>query len=165
MTVLSDTDIREELDLGRLLVDPAVDERQIQPASLDLRMGDEVMDFATGRLVDPDGDTFSIHPWRFYLAATLDDVTLPNDLTASIENRSTFARQGLIPHLAAGRVDPGWSGVLTLEMLNVSHTPVEIGIGERVVQLVIEPTRTPSAGYTGQFQGATGVERAVQRRG
>lgn len=159
--ILADVDIADALDGGRIVVDPEPTAEQIQPSSLDLRLGDHVVDVAEGRALEPDGGTYRIHPGRFYRAATLESVTLPNDLAASIENRSTFAREGLLPHLAAGLVDPGWSGVLTLEMVNFM-APIDIDIGERIVQLVFETLMSESSGYEGKYQGADGAMGAIR---
>jgi dCTP deaminase len=156
--ILSDRDIAEGLDAGEIVTEPPVEAEQIQPASLDIRMGEEVVDAATDSRVEPTGGTYEVSPRRLYHAATFESVDLPRDLAAQIAGRSSFAREGLVVHLTAGWVDPGWTGRLTMEMVNLGPNPIAVDIGERVAQLVFLKLSSESEGYAGRYQGADGVE-------
>lgn len=155
--ILSDKDIAAALDEGRIKIDAPLTDEQIQPASLDLRMGHLVVDVSNSERFNLNhGQSFSLDPWTFYRGTTLESITLPDDLVGQLAGRSSFAREGLIVHLVAGYCDPGWTGQLTLEMLNVSETPVEIDVAERVVQIVFHEMSSPSSGYDGHYQGQRG---------
>ena len=133
MTVLSDRTIKEELAAGRLIIEP-LDEANIQPASIDLQL-DRVfrifrvtrrpfvdvrqpMDDLTELVTIEDDEPFIIQPGTFVLGSTLEYVTLPDDIVASVDGRSSLGRLGLLVHATAGYVDPGWTGKLTLELSN-----------------------------------------------
>lgn len=167
--VLSDRGIRAALVSGDLQVDP-FDDRMIQPASLDVRLGE---DFLTGtHLARTDQEEQVLwHKGRaidgvirlprntLILAQTLERVTLGRDLMARLCGKSSFGRKGVMVHVTAGVVDPGWDGVLTLELYNVGPAPVSLVVGEAVAQLVIERMDDEAAvPYRGRYQGANGVE-------
>jgi dCTP deaminase len=149
--VLSDGTIRD-LYLGMdLKVEPEPNwEAQLQPASLDLTLG---ADFIIHRKMDPhrlpcdghfyDGATIltlneavelEIRQGEFVLAHTLEKITLPNYITGRLEGKSRWARMGLIVH-AAGNIDPGFSGQLTLEMTNLSPFPVTVRAGDMICHI------------------------------
>jgi len=148
--VLSDRSIREEIEAGRIAVDP-LDPGMIQPSSIDLRVDSRYRGFNNSRypyidvrqpmedlteLVDtgPD-DPFILHPGEFVLGQTLERVTLPNDLVARLEGNSPLGRLGLLIHSTAGFVDAGFSGNLTLELSNVANLPITIYHGMPIGQL------------------------------
>ena len=136
--VLSDRSIREELAAGRLVISP-LNVDSIQPSSIDLRLDRifrifkktdrphidvrEPCDDCTERIEIEDDKPFFIHPGEFILANTLESITLPNDLVARLDGRSSLGRLGLLVHATAGYVDPGWSGKLTLELSNAAQMP------------------------------------------
>jgi len=155
--ILCDSSIRKALDSGWLKCDPAPSDEQIQPASLDLRLSGHfkrfsrelsahsyvvnlsTWDAATGMkdVVVEEGDYFRIKPNEFWLASTVEKVTLPPDLLGTLHGRSSLARLGLIIH-SAGYIDPGFSGTITLELANVGPHTLEIPIGWRIGQLSFE---------------------------
>lgn len=152
--ILSDRSISARLD-GDLEVTPTPSEEQIQPASLDVRLGSELYDVeADERMVS---DTHTLQPGRQYLGHTREEITLPNDLAAQLTGRSTVGRMGVIVHKTAGWIDPSFSGQVTLELYNMSHEPVSFDVGDRIGQLVFIPLDRPSSGYSGQYQGQTGA--------
>lgn len=168
---LGDIDIADRIDAGEIVVDPEPTPEQIQPASFDLRMGGTLVPMNPGPwpdVIEDDMGTLKVPGWRrnprpapaFFLGATLDDLTLPRDIVGRMAGRSTFAREGLVVHLTAGVVDPGWSGRLTLEIVNFSWHDVEVDVGERVAQIVFDQLRRPSGGYGGAYAGADGPERS-----
>jgi len=149
-SVLSDGTISRLVGEGRIRIDPW-DEGLVQPASVDLRLGDSFRVFHNFRtsaidLRDPptnlteqvtvqDGEPFIIHPGEFCLGRTLEYVELPDDIVARIEGKSSLGRLGLIVHATAGFCDPGWRGTLTLELNNLTRVPIKLYPGLPIAQL------------------------------
>jgi dCTP deaminase len=149
-SVLSDGTIRRLIEEGRIRVDPW-DPSLIQPASLDLRLGDSFRVFHNHRasvidLRDPPqhlteevkvskNEPFVIHPGEFALGRTMEWVELPDDIVARIEGKSSLGRLGLIVHATAGFCDPGWKGTLTLELANLTRVPIRLYHGLSIAQL------------------------------
>jgi len=148
--VLSDGTIRRLVADGRVVIEPW-DPDMVQPASVDLRLGDSFrvfhnhlapaidLDRPPERLtelieIDP-GESFVIHPGEFVLGATLERVSLPDDVVARIEGKSSLGRLGLIVHATAGFVDPGFAGTLTLEITNLTRIPIILWPGKPIAQL------------------------------
>ena len=134
--LLSDKDIRAEIDAGRVRIDP-YDESMVQPSSIDVRLDryfrvfenhryphiDPAVEQADlTRLVEPEGDEpFILHPGEFVLASTYEVITLPDDLASRLEGKSSLGRLGLLTHSTAGFIDPGFSGHVTLELSQCRH--------------------------------------------
>jgi dCTP deaminase len=149
-SVLSDGTIRRLVDEGRIRIDPW-DADMVQPASVDLRLGDSFRVFHNHRaaaidLDDPpenlteavvvdDREPFVIHPGEFVLGRTLEWVSIPDDIVARIEGKSSLGRLGLIVHATAGFVDPGFEGTLTLEITNLTRVPIKLYAGRPIAQL------------------------------
>jgi len=148
--ILSDREIRDRLN-DDLKVSPAVDDEQIQPASLDVRIGNELYDPMTEEYYELTQDV-EVPPDYPLLVQTMDKVELPNDLAAQLTGRSSVGRQGVIVHKTAGWIDPGFRGSITLELYNFSSSPVTFQFGQRVAQLVFFQLGRPSTGYDGQYQ-------------
>lgn len=162
MAILSDKTIKEYLKEGKIGFEPLTDEKQIQPSSIDMRLGDEFKVFKVIRkpYIDPDdeedlasymestivpeGEAFIIHPNEFALATTLEYVKLPDDIVARVEGRSSMGRLGVTMHVTAGFIDPGFEGKITLEISNIGSMPVALYPGQRVCQIVFETMTTPS---------------------
>lgn len=155
--LLNDMEITRRLDVD-INVEPEIELDQIQPASLDVRLGDEAYSPELG--VYRDGDTLLIEPGEFVLGTTLEHIELPNDVAAQLTGRSSIGRQGIVVHATAGWIDPGFRGQITLEIYNMSHETVALERGSRVAQLVffqmISPADEP---YDGQYQDQVGVEQ------
>ncbi len=150
MSVLSDRDIRGELERGRIVIEP-YDPRDLQPSSVDLHLDRSFRVFRNNRypyidvrspqpelteLVRIEGDeAFILHPGEFVLGQTLEWVELPDDLVARLEGKSSLGRLGLLIHSTAGYVDPGWKGTLTLELSNVANLPIALYQGMRIGQI------------------------------
>jgi dCTP deaminase len=148
--VLSDRSIRQEIDDGRIVIEP-YDERLVQPSSVDVRVDRRFRVFRNSRypyidvrqpmdeLTEPvtiDGDEpFILHPGEFVLGQTLERVALPDDLVARLEGKSSLGRLGLLIHSTAGFVDPGFSGNITLELSNVANLPITIYHGMPIGQI------------------------------
>jgi dCTP deaminase len=148
--VLSDNTIRSEIEAGRIVIDP-FDAALVQPSSVDVRVDNRFRVFQNSRypyidvrqpmedlteLVEVQGDEpFILHPGEFVLGQTLERVTLPDDLVARLEGKSSLGRLGLLIHSTAGFVDAGFSGNLTLELSNVANLPITIYHGMPIGQL------------------------------
>jgi dCTP deaminase len=148
--VLSDRTIRAEIDAGRIAIDP-FDPEMVQPSSVDVRVDRSFRVFHNNRyafidvrqpmedlteLVEVEGGRpFILHPGEFVLGQTLERVTLPDDIVARLEGKSSLGRLGLLIHSTAGFVDSGFSGNLTLELSNVANLPITIYQGMPIGQL------------------------------
>jgi dCTP deaminase len=158
-SVLSDGTIRRLVDAGRVVIDPW-DPEMVQPASVDLRLGDSFRVFHNHRaaaidLRDPprnlteevviEGDEpFVIHPGEFALGRTQEYVEIPDDVVARIEGKSSLGRLGLIVHATAGFVDPGFKGTLTLEITNFNSVPIVLRTGLPIAQLSLMALDAPA---------------------
>ena len=93
------------------------------------------------------------------LAETMESLTLDDRIMARLEGKSTLGRLGLAVHITAGFIDPGWSGVLTLELKNQAPYTIELRVGQPISQLSFFVLHTPSsAEYRGQYKGAVSVQ-------
>jgi dCTP deaminase len=177
VSVLSDRSIKKALAAGRLGIEP-LDEQAIQPASVDLRLdsvfrvfrttsrpyvdvAEDVDDLTELVEISPEAP-FVIHPGSFCLGSTLETVTIPNDIVARVDGKSSLGRLGLLVHATAGYVDPGWTGKLTLELSNQSQMPIALYYGMRIAQISFIELTTPvdrpygSAELGSKYQGQTG---------
>jgi dCTP deaminase len=175
--VLSDRTIRRLIGEGRIGIAP-FDQGLVQPSSVDVRVDRYFRVFRNARypyidvkqemeelteLVEiGDDEPFILHPGEFVLGSTLERVTLPDDLVARLEGKSSLGRLGLLIHSTAGFIDPGWDGHVTLELSNVANLPITIYFGMKIGQLsfmqMTEPAETPyGAGTLGsKYKGQTG---------
>ncbi len=173
-SVLSDGTILELVDEGRIRIDPW-DPQMVQPASVDLRLGDSFRVFhnhrataidlrdppanLTEEVVVPPGEPFVIHPGEFCLGRTLEWVSIPDDIVARIEGKSSLGRLGLIVHATAGFCDPGFEGTLTLELNNLTRVPIRLYPDLPIAQLSFmtldRPAQRPygSPGLGSHYQG------------
>ena len=174
--LLSDRDILARVDAGRVALDPW-DPDMVQPASVDVRLDRSfrvfdnhkypVIDPAAEqpeltRLVDvgPDGH-FVLHPGEFVLGASYEQVTLPDDLAARLEGKSSLGRLGLLTHSTAGFIDPGFTGHVTLELSNVATLPITLWPGMKIGQLCFFRLSSPAENPYGS--GASGSRYQGQR--
>ena len=165
--ILSDGTIKKMLENGSLEISP-LEEGQIQPASVDVRLGDTfsiVEDSSTGiitlgneiRYKTIQTDTYILLPGQFVLATTMEYFSLPNNLTAFVEGRSSLGRMGLFIQ-NAGWVDPGFKGEITLELFNANRCAIELKSGRRVGQLVFAKMDADALNpYNGKYQGQRGA--------
>ena len=175
--LLSDRDIKAELEAGRVSLEPYAPE-MIQPSSIDVRLDRYFRLFDNHKypFIDPAEDQpdltrlveakpdepFILHPGEFVLGSTFEQVTLPDDLAARLEGKSSLGRLGLLTHSTAGFVDPGFSGHVTLELSNVATLPIKLWPGMKIGQLCFirlsSPAEYPygSAAYSSRYQGQRG---------
>lgn len=151
------------------MIEPS-EERLIQPASVDLRLGREFRVFRNYRLAYIDVkqemshlteleqidevNPFILHPGEFVLAVTMERVEMPADLVGRLDGKSSLGRLGLIVHSTAGFVDPGFSGRLTLELTNVANLPITLYYGMPVSQISFTRLTTPADNPYGKLAGA-----------
>lgn len=165
--ILSDRTILSLINEGALVIEP-LEKKQIQPASIDIRLGNTfsiVEDSSSGiiTLENPisykeiKADRYLLLPGQFVLATTMEYITLPNDLTAFVEGRSSLGRMGLFIQ-NAGWVDPGFSGEITLELYNANRCAIELQAGRRIGQLVFAKMDQAALNpYAGKYQGQRGA--------
>lgn len=165
--ILSDKTIKELLKQGLLSISP-LEESQIQPASVDIRLGNTfsiVEDTSEGLLAldkkisykTITTDRYVLMPGHFVLATTMEYFSLPNNLTAFVEGRSSIGRLGLFIQ-NAGWVDPGFEGEITLELFNANRSAIELRSGRRVGQLVFaQMDQEAQNPYRGKYQGQRGA--------
>jgi dCTP deaminase len=174
--ILSDRSIREQLDAGRIVIDP-IDPANIQPASVDLRCDRLFRVFRnhSSRVIDvkvdqrdlaelveiDDGEAFILHPGEFVLGSTSERVALPDDIVGRVEGKSSLGRLGLLIHSTAGFVDPGFDGHITLELSNVANLPITIYPGMKIGQISFLRMTTPAENPYGS--AATGSKYQGQR--
>ena len=154
--ILSDRDIRARLAQGDLKIGPLENEElQIQPASVDVRLGHEFIVYrpsqvacldprdlaslnaAAERIAASPEQGFILHPGEFALGTTIEEVAIPADLVAVVDGRSSIGRLGVVVHATAGFIDPGFRGQVTLELSNIGPVPVRLYPGLRVAQIVL----------------------------
>jgi dCTP deaminase len=171
--ILSDREIRARLAKGDLRVGPLADpELQIQPASIDLRLGAEFLVYqparvacldprdpatlvaATEKIVVAEEAAFVLHPGQFALGTTVEEVALPSDLVAVVDGRSSIGRMAVVVHATAGFIDPGFQGQITLELSNIGPIPVRLYPGMRVAQLVLHEMTSPAERPYGPDRGS-----------
>ncbi len=174
--LLSDRDIRAAIESGRVAIEPFAPE-MVQPSSVDVRIDryfrvfenhryphidPSVEQAELTRLVEPDGDEpFILHPGEFVLGSTYEVVSLPDDVSARLEGKSSLGRLGLLTHSTAGFIDAGFSGHVTLELSNVATLPIKLWPGMKIGQLCFFRLTSPAEAPYGS--GAQGSRYQGQR--
>lgn len=175
--ILSDRSILEALAAGRVVIDP-LDEADVQPSSVDLRLGClfRVFQNYTAGVIDVKADqssltelvevpadgVFMLHPGEFVLGSTAERVALADDLVARLDGKSSLGRLGLLIHSTAGFIDPGFDGHITLELSNVASLPITLYPGMKIGQISFLLMTTPadhpygSATTGSKYQGQQG---------
>jgi dCTP deaminase len=166
-----------EIDKERVQLEP-FEPTMVQPSSVDVRLDRFFRVFENHRyphidpsedqpdltrMVEPHGDEpFILHPGEFVLGSTYEVVTLPDDVAARLEGKSSLGRLGLLTHSTAGFIDPGFSGHVTLELYNVATLPIKLWPGMKIGQLCFfrhsSPSEHPygSEKYGSRYQGQRG---------
>ena len=176
--LLSDRDILTEVDRGRIGINPW-DPAMVQPSSVDVRLDRFFRVFENHRyphidpaedqseltrevVVEGHDDPFILHPGEFALGSTYEVVSLPDDIAARVEGKSSLGRLGLLTHATAGFIDPGFTGHVTLELANVATLPIKLWPGMKIGQLcffrLTSPAEHPygSEKYGSRYQGQRG---------
>ncbi|CAM3323203.1 dCTP deaminase [Nocardioides dubius] len=175
--LLSDRDILAEIEANRISIAP-YEASMVQPSSIDFRLDRFFRVFENHRYphIDPAADQseltrvvepiedepFILHPGEFVLGSTYEVVSLPDDIAARVEGKSSLGRLGLLTHATAGFVDPGFSGHVTLELANVATLPIKLYPGMKIGQLCFFRLTSPSLHpygsekYGSRYQGQRG---------
>lgn len=159
---LCDKDIQALIEQNRIQISPTPDESMISGVSVDIRLGNEFRVFQdhtapyidlsgpreevqkamnsvmSDEIVIPDGEAFFLHPGELALAVTYESVTLPDDIVGWLDGRSSLARLGLMVHVTAHRIDPGWSGQIVLEFFNSGKLPLALRPKMKIAALNFE---------------------------
>lgn len=161
--ILSDKKIQDLVEEKRIIIKPLLD-YQIQPASIDLRLGTSFLKIDENMMevmtldkeinyVSIESDEIVLPPNSFLLAATMESIELPPDITAFVEGRSSIGRMGLFIQ-NAGWVDPGFKGQITLELYNANRLPIRLTSGRRICQLVLAQLDQEAVNpYKGKYFG------------
>ncbi len=174
--ILSDRDLRAEIDGGRIIIEP-YDATCVQPSSIDVKVSNlfrvfrnhtaavldvkkDLSDLTELVEVEPDG-VFMLHPGEFVLGSTLERVAVPYDLVARVEGKSSLGRLGLLIHSTAGFVDAGFDGHVTLELANVANLPITLYPGMKIGQISFMKMTSPAEKPYGS--GANGSKYQGQR--
>ena len=171
--ILSDVDIRQRMEKGEIVIDPLDDpDLQIQPASVDLKLGEEFLEFRRTNIpcihpnsedevtkyvrktIVKEGEEFILHPSDFVLGTTKERVEIPPDLIAHVQGRSSLGRLAIVIHATAGVIDPGYRGQITLELSNLGTAPVALTPGMRISQVIFTELKTPAKNPYGKGRGS-----------
>lgn len=159
--ILSDASIYGALQQSNLIISP-IEENQIQPASVDLRLDRKLLNI-DGEETDIFDEPYLLQPGEFILGSTLEYVEIPSDLVAMVDGRSSIGRLGVMVHVTAGYIDPGYCGNITLEICNVSDRVFELKYNNSICQLVLSTLTQPclrpygSEGIGSKYQCSDGV--------
>lgn len=165
---LCDRDIKSALNEGRVAVTPRPDDSTITGVTVDLCLGNRFRVFSShtipyidlsrsreevnksvekimgDEIIVPDDQTFVLHPGELALGITLESITLPDDLVGWLDGRSSLARLGLMVHVTAHRIDPGWSGNIVLEFFNSGKLPLALRPGMAIGAMSFETMSGPA---------------------
>ncbi len=176
--VLSDVEIRAEIDAERLAFDPPINglDERIDSSAVDLLLHEDIIildkntsgviiapakpDFGVMDILERHGRRHSLadgfyqlKPHQLIIGKTLEHITLPGHLAARIEGKSTIARLGLSVHVTAPTVLAGFAGNLYLEINNIGPFPIQLEKDMKIAQLILEHVGLPpSRGYLGRYQ-------------
>lgn len=160
--ILSDKDLREAIDSGKIQITPLFP-NSIQPASVDFHLGGDFLVFKNTNniCIDPaepveemmeevtidENKQFILHPGEFALGMTYEMVTVPEDMVLQLNGKSSLGRVGLIVHTTAGYIDPGNSLKITLELVNLANLPIKLyykmPVAQGVFARLTSPVSTP----------------------
>lgn len=157
MSIFNDKTIWENRrELFKLCVED-IERDQIQPCSVDLKL-DKTLKTIKGESIDISKKPYLLQPHEFILGSTKEYVKIPRDIVGRVEGRSSVGRLGLMVHVTAGFIDPGFNGNITLELYNVSDQPFKLKYNDRLCQIVFETLDRPTGHpYNGKYQFDEGV--------
>jgi dCTP deaminase len=164
MATLSDFSLRRRIDRGELISNwrkPL----SIQPASVEVRLDENIIAYRRGdENITLDENGYELLPGEFILASTQERIHVPADLVARVEGKSSWARRGILVHVSAGYIDPGFQGNVTLEIANLhSAKSAHLYPGDRIAQIAFEDLDRPASmpygtdGLGSHYQGQAGV--------
>ena len=175
--LLSDRDIKAQIEAGRIGLEP-LEMGLLQPSSMDVRLDKffRLFDNHKYPFIDPKdqqdeltrlvevepNEAFILHQGEFVLGSTFEFVSLPDDIAARLEGKSSLGRLGLLTHSTAGFVDHGFQGHVTLELSNVATLPIKLWPGMKIGQLCFFQLSSASENpygsqkYGSRYQGQRG---------
>ena len=175
---LTDLEIEACLDDGTIILEPRPSNDAINGVSVDIKLGDQFRVFQdhtapyidlsgpkaevqaaldnvmSDKIVIPEGGAFFLHPGELALAVTHESLTLPADIVGWLDGRSSLARLGLMVHVTAHRIDPGWQGKIVLEFYNSGKLPLALRPLMTIGALNFERLNSPVARPDNQRKGA-----------
>tara|TARA_B100000609_G_C17099376_1_gene373749 strand:+ start:282 stop:863 length:582 start_codon:yes stop_codon:yes gene_type:complete len=159
---LCDKDIINALNIGKIVIEPRPEDDLITGVSIDLRLGNRFRVFSSHNTpyIDLSGtreevnqavekvmgdevqlqqsDNFVLHPQELALGVTLESISMPDDIVGWLDGRSSLARLGLMVHVTAHRIDPGWNGNIVLEFYNSGKLPLALRPGMSIGAMSFE---------------------------
>lgn len=171
--ILNDIEIIKRVEEGDLNIDP-FERNNVEPSSLDIRVSNDFVEFPRNKIVDPpsenedlgeeikikDEDFYILEPKQYVLGTTVENFEIPDDLVAVVHGRSSWGRLGLVPHIEAGYIDPGFKGEITLEIANLSENKIKIPINSRIGQIVFHRMSSDcEEAYNGKYQSQEGASQ------
>jgi len=173
---LSDVDIQKRMATGEIAITPPVTAGQLGSMSVDLRLGNRfgVFRHITAPFIDlgqdnagfamsddlmqevelTEGEAFFLHPGELALGITIERVKLPADVVGWVDGRSSLARVGLMVHITAHTIDPGWDGKITLEFANMGRLPLALRPGMKICAISFELLSSPTSRPYARKEGA-----------
>jgi len=178
--MLVDWEISHLLEIGAVCIEPLLDLReQLNPAGIDLRLDTQLKEFKhmDRAAIDPheqmsyDQELYEhkeidvrsaqahyvLQKGTFIIAQSLERLALPSTIAGALDGRSSLARIGVVVHVTAGSIDPGFKGHVTFELANLGTMPVLIRPFDRVARLILHRTNRVKKPYAGKYQHQTGV--------
>ncbi len=153
MSLISGKRLRRLVETGRIVIDPPVEEKNIQPASIDLKFGEQVFRASDKNILRlKKGKRVDLRPGELAVVTTLETIKLPRNIAAKIGLRSEFTRRGLLL-LSGPQVDPGYEGKLFLTLINLSSKPISVYVGQEFVTLEFFYVKNGVEKYKGAYQG------------
>lgn len=155
--LLTDGQIREAMAQGKLQIEN-FSEDSLQPASYDMRLGEEGITSSHREKVNPAAKGLFIIPaGDFALVTTHERVKLTSRVAGHIGLRSHFARKGLVL-LSGPQIDPGFGGVLVLGLSNLSPTDAVLPYKEKFCTVEFyELSEEAKEPYRGEYQGQEAI--------
>lgn len=183
---LCDKDIKKYLASGDIVISPAPPEANISGVTVDVRLGNKFRVFEDHQApyIDLSGPkhevqaaldnvmsdeieiapdkSFFLHPKELAIAVTHESITLPSNMVGWLDGRSSLARLGLMVHVTAHRIDPGWSGNIVLEFYNSGKLPLALRplmkIGALSFELLSDHAEKPyNARNDAKYKGQDGA--------
>lgn len=164
--MFSDRTISSLLSLGKFSIDPMPDlqSKAIQPASVEFHLAERFIkhkDVGTSDFVVSPGEALAVEPGDCYLACTKEELTLPDNMVARVEGKSTWGRRFLLVHATAGFIDPGFRGTITLELSNIGPRPLLLTPGVPICQVSFDWLDQPAARPYGHPELSSHYQRQI----
>ena len=163
--MMSDHDISMAINQGDVKIFPIPAPEAFQPASVDVTLGDSIVRMDHGEEAHTFSGGVSLAPGEFALCSTLERITLGDSVAARFEGKSSLGRLGLLTHVTAGFIDPGFTGTVTVELKNLSNREIILRPGMYIGQLCFFRLDSPAdQPYAGHYNGQTGATKSVLNR-